>query len=122
MAEIRINKLLKQFNIGLSDLVEFLRKQGADIEENPNAKISDEFLPSIEKQFGKDLEALKQAEKVDIKLNEILVKTGRKSAKEEEEEPAEEIRIKTTTFINKKEGTAAPAQEETAPVKEAPAS
>ena len=121
MAEIRINKLLKQFNIGLSDLVEFLRKQGADIEENPNAKISDEFLPSIEKQFGKDLEALKQAEKVDIKLNEILVKTGRKSAKEEEEEPAEEIRIKTTTFINKKEGTAAPAQEETAPVEEAPA-
>ena len=102
MAEIRLNKLLKQFNIGLGDLVEFLRKQGADIDENPNVKISDEYLPAIEKQFGKDLEALKQAEKIDIKLNEILVKTGRKPAREEEDEPVEEIRIKTTTFINKK--------------------
>ena len=118
MAEIRINRLLKQFNIGLGDLVEFLHKQGVDVDENPNAKVSDEYLPAIEKQFGKDLEALRQAEKVDIKLNEILVKTGRKPAKEEEEEPVEEIRIKTTTFINKKEAApveAAPAAEEPVP-------
>ena len=104
MADIRLNKLLKKFNIGLGDLVAFLQKQGAEVDENPNAKISDEFLPAIEKQFGKDLEALKQAEKIDIKLNEILVKTGKKQAKEEdEEELVEEIRIKTTTFSKKKE-------------------
>ena len=113
MAEIRLNKLLKQFNIGLGDLVAFLQKQGVEVDENPNAKISDEYLAAIEKQFGKDKEALKQAEKVDIKLNEILVKTGKRPAKEEEEEePVEEIRIKTTTFSKKKEeavATPAPA-------------
>ena len=38
MAEIRISKLLKQFNIGLGDLVEFLRKKGVEVDENPNAK------------------------------------------------------------------------------------
>ncbi|MCQ2169189.1 MAG: translation initiation factor IF-2, partial [Bacteroidales bacterium] len=115
MAEIRLNKLLKQFNIGLGDLVAFLQKQGVEVDENPNAKISDEYLAAIEKQFGKDKEALKQAEKVDIKLNEILVKTGKRPAKEEEEEePVEEIRIKTTTFSKKKEiavATPAPAPE-----------
>ena len=105
MAEIRLNKLIKQFNIGLSDLVEFLNKQGLDIDENPNVKVSDEYLPAIEKQFGKDLEALRQAQKVDIKLNEILEKTGRRPVKAEEEEDIveREAIIKSNTFITKKE-------------------
>ncbi len=111
MADIRISKLIKQFNIGLSDLVDFLRKQGADIDENPNAKVSDEYLPALNKQFGKDLEAKQAAEKVDIHLSEILDKAGRGKtarAQEEEEEPEQEITIKSNTFINKKEAVAAP--------------
>ena len=85
MAEIRITKLLKQFNIGLSDLVEFLRKKGLEVEENPNAKVSDEYLPDLQKQFGKDKEALEQAALVDIKVKEILEKTNRKLSRAEEE-------------------------------------
>ena len=42
MAEIRLNKLTKQFNIGLQTLVDFLNEIGASIELNPNAKVSDE--------------------------------------------------------------------------------
>ncbi|MDO5321776.1 MAG: hypothetical protein Q4F39_05265, partial [Bacteroidia bacterium] len=105
MAEIRISKLLRQFNIGLSDLVDFLQKQGVEVEENPNAKVSEEYLPAIEKQFGKDLEAKRAAEKVDIKMTEILEKTGRKqksSDEDEEFEPAKETIIKSNTFINSK--------------------
>ena len=121
MAEIRINKIIKQFNIGLGDLVEFLRKQGADIDENPNAKISDEYLPSIEKQFGKDLEAKKAAEKVDIHLTEILEKTGRKPAKEEEEEETEkETVIKSNTFINAKKAQPVQAEPEAPAAPEKP--
>ena len=118
MAEIRINKLIKQFNIGLSDLVDFLRKQGADIDENPNAKVSDEYLPALNKQFGKDLEAKQAAEKVDIHLSEILDKAGRtKPAKaEEEEEPEQEITIKSNTFITKKEAPAPAVVAELEPV------
>ena len=120
MAEIRINKIIKQFNIGLGDLVEFLRKQGADIDENPNAKISDEYLPSIEKQFGKDLEAKKAAEKVDIHLTEILEKTGRKPAKEEEEETEKETVIKSNTFINAKKAQPVQAEPEAPAAPEKP--
>ena len=65
MADIRISKLLKQFNIGLGDLVAFLQKQGIDVDENPNAKVSEDCIPAIAKQFGKDLEAKQQAEKVE---------------------------------------------------------
>ena len=36
---IRINKVLKEFNIGMGTLVDFLHKKGVSIEANPNAKI-----------------------------------------------------------------------------------
>ena len=101
MAEIRLSKIIKQYNIGLQDLVDFLNKQGAGIEEaNPNLKVSDEYMPAVSKQFGKDLEMLKAAEKVDIKLNEILEKTGRRQdrSEEEEEDLAQEMVIKSTIF------------------------
>ena len=31
MAEIRLSKIIKQYNIGLQDLVDFLNKQGAGL-------------------------------------------------------------------------------------------
>ena len=37
---IRIGKVLKEFNIGMGTLVEFLRKKGIDIDSNPGAKLS----------------------------------------------------------------------------------
>lgn len=102
MAEIRLNKIIRTYNIGLQNLVDFLISKGVEVEANPNAKISDDLLPQIEKQFGKDLELKQASEKVDIKLNEILEKTSRKqqeNAKEEEdEEPVRETVIKTTIF------------------------
>ncbi len=105
MGEIRLNKLIRTYNIGLQNLVDFLNSQGVEVEANPNAKISDEHLPSIEKQFGKDLEMKKASEKVDIKLTEILERTSRKqqeAAREEEfEEPVRETVIKSNVFTPK---------------------
>ena len=120
MAEIRLNKLLRQFNIGLDDLVEFLQKQGVEVDANPNAKVSDELLPAIAKQFGKDLELKQAADKVEVKITEILEKSSRRPAREEaeEEEPEQETIIKSTTFINAKK-TAAQPEEKPAPKKEA---
>ena len=110
MAEIRLNKLLRQFNIGLDDLVEFLHNQGVEVDANPNAKVSDEHLPAIAKQFGKDLEMKQAADKVEVKITEILEKSSRRPSREEaeEEEPEQETIIKSTTFINAKKDSAQP--------------
>ena len=104
MAEIRLNKLLRQFNIGLDDLVEFLHKQGFEVDANPNAKVSDEVLPALTKQFGKDLELKQAADKVEVKITEILEKNSKQKSREEaeEEEPERETIIKSNTFINVK--------------------
>ena len=106
MAEIRLNKLLRQYNIGLDHLVGFLHEQGIDVEANPNAKVSDEVLPALDKQFGRDLEAKQAAEKVDIKINEILEKSGRREAlaeDDEDEEPERETVIKSNIFSSRPE-------------------
>ena len=115
MAEIRLNKLLRQYNIGLDDLVEFLHKQGFEVDANPNAKVSDEVLPALNKQFGKDLELKQAADKVEVKITEILEKNNKQKSREEveEEEPERETIIKSNTFINvKKESPAAVTEPE----------
>ena len=122
MADIRLSKIIRQYNIGLDILVDFLHKQGVDVEANPNAKVSDELLPAIGKQFGKDLELKKAAEKVDVKITEIIEKNNKKRSRdiEEEEEPEHETIIKSNTFFNpKKEQTAESQPEEAAPAAEA---
>ncbi len=99
MAEIRLNKLTKQFNIGLQTLVDFLNEKGAEVDLNPNAKVSDEYIPALEKKFGDDVKAAKEAEKVDIKMREIIEKNTRKQKDEDDDyEPARETIIKSTSL------------------------
>ena len=101
MAEIRLNKLTRQFNIGLQTLVDFLNEKGAGVELNPNAKVSDEYLPAIEKKFGDDLKAKQEAEKRDIKMKEIIERNTRKQQTEEDEfEPERETIIKNTSLAD----------------------
>ena len=52
---IRLNQVVKKFNVGMSTVVEFLKKKGLEpIEENPNAKITDEQFEALRKEFSKD--------------------------------------------------------------------
>ena len=116
MAEIRLSKLTKQFSIGLQRLVEFLNEKGAGVEMNPNAKVSDEFLPALEAKFGEDLKLKKDSEKVTIKLKEIIELGAKKKPNQEEEEaPEKEVVIKSNV-LNTELPKAAPVQEK--PVKE----
>ena len=99
MAEIRLSKLTKQFSIGLARLVDFLNEKGANVEMNPNAKVSDEFLPAIEAKFGEDLKLKKDSEKVTIKLKEIIeLGSKKKPGREEEEVPEREVIIKSNAL------------------------
>ena len=98
MAEIRINKLIKKYNVGLQDLVDFLQKLGAQVDANPNAKVSDEYVPALDKQYSKDLAMKEASEKIDIKLTEILEKTSKKQQDKDEpdDEPERETIIKSS--------------------------
>ena len=110
MAEIRLSKLTKQFSIGLARLVDFLNEQGANVEMNPNAKISDEYLPAIEAKFGEDQKLKRDSEKVTIKLKEIIEMGSRKKPEVEEDDvPEREVVIKSNTLNEERPSEPAPA-------------
>ena len=99
MAEIRLSKLTKQFSIGLARLVEFLNEKGANVDMNPNAKISDEYLPALEAKFGEDLKLKKDSEKVTIKLKEIIeMGSKKKPVQEDDYVPEKEVIIKSNSL------------------------
>ncbi|WP_395048152.1 translation initiation factor IF-2 [Flavobacterium sp.] len=51
---IRINKVLREFNISLERAVDYLKDKGHVIESNPNTKISDEVYNVLSNQFAGD--------------------------------------------------------------------
>ena len=111
MAEIRLSKLTKQFSIGLARLVDFLNEQGAGVEMNPNAKVSDEYLPAIEAKFGEDQKLKRDSEKVTIKLKEIIEMGSRKKPEAEEEDvPEREVVIKSNTLNEERQSEPAPVE------------
>ena len=119
MAEIRLSKLIKQFNIGLDTLVDFLNSKGAGIEDaNPNMKVSDEFLPELHKKFGKDLELKEAAEKVDVKLTEILDKASKKGPQEEDDYEPERVTVIKSNNLSRKPEPEPVAEPEPEPVAE----
>ena len=111
MAEIRLSKLTKQFSIGLARLVDFLNEKGANVEMNPNAKISDEYLPAIEAKFGEDQKLKRDSEKVTIKLKEIIEMGSRKKPEPEEEDvPEREVVIKSNALTEERHPEPAPVE------------
>ena len=51
---IRINKVLREFNISLERAVDYLKDKGIVIDANPNAKISDAEYGILQNQFAGD--------------------------------------------------------------------
>ena len=122
MAEIRLSKLTKQFNIGLQTLVDFLKEKGAEVEMNPNAKISDSYLPAIETKFGEEQKLKQDSEKVAIKLKEIIeMGTKKKMPEDDAETQVKEVIIKSNLSSEAHASQPAANTAETAPaVQETP--
>ena len=121
MAEgtIRINKVLRDFNIGLSTLTDFLKKKGIHDELTLTSKISEDVFALVAKEFGKEQLIKEQSQKVSIKLKEITETESSRTV--EEEEPVKEVIIKTNVFTEQKK-VETPAPEPVAePVVETPA-
>ena len=52
---IRINKVTKEFSVGLQTLVDLLNKKGfSDVEANPNASLTDEQYAVVQAEFNKE--------------------------------------------------------------------
>ena len=61
---IRLNKVTRDLNVGISTVVDFLQKKGYTIEANPNTKITDEQYAALVKEFSKDKDLKIESEKI----------------------------------------------------------
>ena len=62
---IRLNKVTKDFNVGISTIAEFLKKKGlGEIDQNPNARISDEQYAALQKEFSNDKDLAEIKDKI----------------------------------------------------------
>ncbi len=56
MGEIRLSKLMRQFQMGLDDLVSYLDEMGVKVEKVPNAKIPEDVLPLLRNRVAQGKE------------------------------------------------------------------
>lgn len=71
MAQIRINKVLRELNISLDRAVDFLDSKGIEIEKSPNTKISQDVYDTLADEFQTDATKRQKSQEVsEAKLKE----------------------------------------------------
>ncbi|WP_312343516.1 translation initiation factor IF-2 [Chryseobacterium binzhouense] len=88
MPKIRLNKAVKEFNISMSRLVEFLQSKGFEVESNPNAQLEEAAYSALEAEFAKDGEQRKASHEV------VISKVPEEKLEIEEKKTPEVIRAK----------------------------
>ena len=99
---IKLSKVCKELNVGLSTAVEFFNKHDVTIAEDPNTRITDEQYMMLVKEYNKDMALKIEAEE---QARQRSQKTSEKQAIKEQDESAEHvhtqgIKIKPVGHIN----------------------
>ncbi|MDX9880872.1 MAG: translation initiation factor IF-2 [Prolixibacteraceae bacterium] len=98
---LRLSKVAREFNVGISTIVEFLHKKGFKIDSNPNEKISDEEYHILEKEYKRDIDLKKESEKINLKSHRVKESISLDDVKDshsrfdEDDEDDEEVMIKS---------------------------
>ena len=85
----RLSKAAREFNVGISTIVEFLHKKGFDLDPNPNTKLPHEAYILLVKEYSTDISVKKESEKLilkDLHRKKESVSIGDFSEKIESEE------------------------------------
>jgi len=93
----RLSKVAREFNVGISTIVEFLNKKGYELDGNPNAKVSPKCYDILIQEYSKDIEIKKEKEKVTLRVqksrNETITLDDIDETVVEQENSTEEIII-----------------------------
>lgn len=104
---IRISKAAKEFNVGISTLVEFLAKKGHQVEATPNAKITPEQYALLSGAFAAEREVKENADKIELMGGEaVTIDANTKAEEEAKKNESEEIVIKNYHAPKAKESVA----------------
>ncbi len=98
----RLSKIAREFNVGISTIVEFLHNKGIKIQSDPNTKVTPEQYEMLLKEYSSDLDIKKESERVTLRhlrerqesvsINDIQVEQDKDT-----QEEMDEVFIKDTS-------------------------
>jgi translation initiation factor IF-2 len=100
---IRLSKAAKEFNIGITTVVEYLLKKGHKIDNNPNTKISDTMYALLLKEFQSEKNVKEVAKKIGLEYTNrqtLSIENLEKDKFEDEEDDLPEFNIKNMAFAS----------------------
>ena len=98
----RLGAAAKEFNVGTSTIVEILKKNGIEIEDNRNVKLTADMYDILQKKLSGEKKVKEESQKIDMDFSHsktgAKVEADNKAAETTEEEPAETILVKGNTI------------------------
>ena len=88
-------KIAKELNVGTGSIVEFLNRNGFDIENKPNAKITDEMYGRLLKEFQKSIDDKEASRHVNIGMRGKATPEAEAPVVREKQEPPQPTPEKT---------------------------
>ena len=96
---VKLNKIMRELNVGLPTIVAFLQKKGIEVEEgNPNARVSDDVYETLKKEFGSDQDQKKESELLRLRHKEKSKNEVVTIEAVQKEEP-EEVKIEVSAPV-----------------------
>ncbi len=102
----RLSKAAREFNVGISTIVEFLHKKGFELDPNPNTKLPHEAYLLLVKEYSTDISAKKESEKLILKdlhrkKESVSIDDFSEKDSAEDGERDEEVILKDTSITKK---------------------
>ena len=114
---IRLSKAAKEFNIGMSTIIEFLGKKGHKIDSSPNTKLNGEMYALLVKEYQGEKEVKKNADQLgdfSYKGKSITVESTIKKEDNDFEEEELSIRMNGSIADEKAHTKSPPCPRDTA--------
>ena len=96
---IRLNKVIKEFNVGLQTVVDFLTTKGFEVKASPSEKISDAQYDLLRQEFGADRDLRTEAEKMIQNRQKEKIQKEKKASRKD---AATEIKTEIPTELRPK--------------------
>ena len=96
---IRLNKVIKEFNVGLQTVVDFLTTKGFEVKASPSEKITDAQYDLLRQEFGADRDLRTEAEKMIQNRQKEKIQKEKKASRKD---VATEIKTEIPTELRPK--------------------
>ena len=117
---VRLSKAAREFNIGISTVVEFLSRKGFTVDRDPNGKLNVEMYTLLKKEFATEKQVKEEAKKIELAFtsHQTITIEDKKSATKEREKEREDLFIKNVSLEYDKRQMEPPRKPKEVPVKE----